>query len=70
MFISMSDVRQRLFIEYTVVSKTFQVGSNYYHDKVEIKIQEVKKSFVKSIVNFVDFTMGDIVSTCLKFDKW
>ena len=51
MIISMSDVRQKLSVEYGIEFETCPVGAHYYHGKVERKIQEVKKSFVKNVGN-------------------
>ena len=49
MIISFSDITHKLSVEYGVDFKTCPVGAHYVHGKVERKIQEIKRSLMKSV---------------------
>ena len=51
MVISMSSITQKLSVEYGVEFTTCPVGAHNYHGKVERKIQQIKKSLSKHVVN-------------------
>ena len=51
MVLSFSDISQKLSREYGVEFKTCPVGAHNVHGKVERKIQEVRKSLRKDVVN-------------------